>query len=470
MTESQHFNVVFIGGGSGGYVGAIRAAQLGMQVAVIERDKLGGTCLHRGCIPSKAYLESAHIFTQFQHRETFGLTADNIGYDFPAIQSFEQKVVNDNWNGVKFLMKKNKITVIEGDARIVGTGQVEVKGSSGGQKVTGDNLVIATGTFPRTLGINVDGKRIFTSDNVWSASEMPKSVIILGGGVIGVEFASFFNAFGVEVTIVEMLGSLIPMMDEEAGKELSRAFGRRGIKIMTSARALPETVKSTDDGVEMEVEVGGKRETLRADHMLLAVAREAESTTKDLGLDTIGVSTDRGIVTVGDNQRTNVENVYAVGDVAGRLQLAHKAYAEGILAAESIAGKNQLRSIDMNRIPQPVFSFPQVAAIGLTEKQARDTGAEIEIGKFPYTANARAKIEQETAGFAKVIADKKSGDILGVTMVGPSVTELISEAALGKFLESTPWEIAYNVHPHPTLSEALGEAAHAAEGEGALHI
>jgi dihydrolipoamide dehydrogenase len=470
MTEQQHFNVIFIGGGSGGYVGAIRAAQLGMQVAVVERDKLGGTCLHRGCIPSKSYLESAHIYSEMQHSETFGITAENVGYDFAAIQSFRQKVVTDNWNGVKFLMKKNKITVFEGDARITGTGQVVVNGSGEGQKITGDNLVIGTGTAPRTLGITVDGKRVFTSDNVWDATEMPKSVIILGGGVIGVEFASFFNAFGVEVTIVEMLGGLIPMMDEEAGKELTRAFSRRGIKIMTNARALPESAKSSDDGVDLTVEINGQRETLHADYMLLSAAREAESTTRDLGLDTIGVTTDRGIVPVGDNQRTNVANVYAVGDVAGRLQLAHKAYAEGILAAESIAGKNQLRSVDMNRVPQPVFSFPQVAAIGLTEAQARETGAEIEIGKFPYTANARAKIVGDTSGFAKVIADKRSGDILGVTMVGANVTELISEAALGKFLESTPWEIAYNIHPHPTLSEALGEAAHAAEGEGALHI
>jgi dihydrolipoamide dehydrogenase len=471
MTAEQHFNVAFIGGGSGGYVGAIRAAQLGMQVAVIERDKLGGTCLHRGCIPSKAYLESAHVFTELQHRETYGITAENIGYNFDAMQSYRQKVVTDNWNGVKFLMKKNKITVIEGDAKIVGTGKVRVSGGNAdGQTLTADNLVIATGTVPRTLGIPVDGKRIFTSDNVWDASTMPRSVIILGGGVIGVEFASFFNAFGVEVTIIEMLGSLIPMMDEEAGKELRRAFGKRGIKIMTNAKALPETVKSTENGVELEIEVNGKRETCRADQMLLSVAREAETTTKDLGLETLGVETNRGIVVVGANQQTNVKNVYAVGDVAGGLQLAHKAYAEGILAAESMAGKNHFQTVDMNRVPQPVFSFPQVAAVGLTEKQARETGAEIEIGKFPYTANAKAKILSDTAGFAKVIADKRTGEVLGVTLVGPTVTELISEAALGKFLESTPLEIAYNIHPHPTLSEALGEAAHAAEGEGALHI
>jgi dihydrolipoamide dehydrogenase len=467
----QHFNVVFIGGGSGGYVGAIRAAQLGMQVAVIERDKLGGTCLHRGCIPSKAYLESAHVFSELQHSKTFGITADNVGYDFPAIQSFRQKVVTDNWNGVKFLMRKNKITVIEGDAKITGQGRVQVAGSDGqSQGVTADNLIVATGTAPRTLGIPVDGKRVFTSDNVWDASEMPKSVIVLGGGVIGVEFASFYSAFGVDVTIVEMMGSLIPMMDEDAGKELGRAYQKRGVKMMTNARAIPDSVKSGDDGVQMDVEVNGKRQTLKADYLLLAAAREAESTTKEIGLDKLGVKTERGVVVVGNNQRTNVPNVYAVGDVAGGLQLAHKAYAEGILAAESIAGKNQLQSVDMNRIPQPVFSFPQVAAIGVTEKQARESGAEVEVGRFPFTANAKAKIVGDTSGFVKVVADKKTGDILGVTMVGPTVTEFIAEAALGKFLESTPWEIAYNIHPHPTLSEALGEAAHAAEGEGALHI
>lgn len=466
----QHFNVVFIGGGSGGYVGAIRAAQLGMQVAVIERDKLGGTCLHRGCIPSKAYLESAHIFQQMHELGVFGLKADNIGYDFGQIQAYREKVVTANWKGVQFLMSKNKITVLEGTGTIVGRGQVQVTGSDGANKtVTTDNLVVATGTAPRTLGIPVDGKRVFTSDNVWDAQEMPGSVIILGGGVIGVEFASFYSAFGVDVTIVEMQGSLIPMMDAEAGKELARQFGKRKIKVMTNARALPDSVQSTEKGVQIQVEVNGQQRTLTADHLLLAVAREAESTTKVLGLQNLGVQTDRGYVTVGENNRSNVPNVYAVGDVAAGLMLAHKAYAEGILVAESVAGKNQLKTIDMNRVPQPVFSFPQVAAIGLTEQQARDTGAELEIGKFPFSANARAKIVNDAVGFAKVMADKKTGDILGVTLVGPNVTELISEAALGKFLESTPWEMAYNIHPHPTLSEVVGEAAHAAEG-GALHI
>jgi len=463
----QHFNVVFLGGGSGGYVGAIRAAQLGMNVAVIERDKLGGTCLHRGCIPSKAYLESAHIFTEFEHRDAFGLTADNVGFDFAGIRKYMQKTVNDNWNGVKFLMKKNKITVIEGDGTITGPGKLEVAGANGGQHVTTGNLVIATGTRPRTLGIEVDGKRIFTSDNVWDAPELPRSVIILGGGVIGCEFATFYSAFGVECTIIEMLPNLIPMMDEEAGKELEKSYKRRGIKILTNAKALTDSVRSSDKGVEVDIEIDGKRETCRADHMLLSIAREA--VTDGLGLDKVGVETERGFIKVGKNGRTNVANIYGAGDVIGGYGLAHKAYADGILAAESMAGKNVLNSIDPSRIPQPVFSSPQIAAIGITEKQARESGVELEIGKFPFTANAKAKILNDATGFVKVIADKKSGEVLGVHMVGPNVTELISEAALGRFLESTPWEIAYNIHPHPTLSEALGEAAHAAEG-AALHI
>lgn len=470
----QHFNVAFLGGGSGGYVGAIRAAQLGMQVAVIERDKLGGTCLHRGCIPSKAYLESAHVYTEFQHRETFGLTADNVGYDFGGIQSYTQKVVTENWKGVQFLMRKNKITVIEGDGTITGTGQIAVQGKDQ-QQVTADNIVIATGTAPRTLGIQVDGKRIFTSDNVWSASEMPKSVIILGGGVIGSEFASFFNGFGVECTIVEMLPSLLPMMDEEVGRELGRIYSRRGIKVTTGARALTDSVKSGDEGVQIDIEVtgqpgsgSGQRQTLKADHLLLAVAREA--VTEGLGLDTVNIQTERGYIKIGQNQRTTADGFFGVGDVVGGYGLAHKAYAEGILAAETIAGVNKINSIDPNRIPQPVFSFPQVAAIGITEKQARDSGAEVEIGKFPFQGNAKAKILGDATGFVKIVADKGSGDVLGVHMLGPSVTEFIAEAALGKFLEATPWELAYNIHPHPTLSEALGEAAHAAEGEGALHI
>ncbi len=467
MTEQQ-FDVVFLGGGSGGYVGAIRAAQLGMKAAVIERDKLGGTCLHRGCIPSKAYLESAHVFNELQHADAFGLTVEGISYDFDRIQQFREKVVTENWKGVQFLMKKNKITVIHGDGTITAPGQVQVKGEDGEQTVDTANLVIGTGTRPRTLGIAVDGRRVFTSDNIWDATAMPKSVIILGGGYIGCEFASYFRSFDVDVTIVEMLPGLIPMMDGDLGKELQRVYQKRGIKLMTGTKALPDTVESGDDGVQLTVEANGKQETLQADFLLLAAAREP--VTDGLGLETIGVELDRGFIKIGECQRTNVANVYAIGDVAGGLGLAHKAYAEGILAAESIAGKNQLKTIDSNRIPQPIFCFPQVAAVGMTEQQARDSGAEVEIGKFPFTANAKAKILNDPTGFVKVVADKRSGDILGVHMIGPTVTEMISEAALGKFLESTPWEIAYNIHPHPTLSEAFGEAAHAAEGEGALHM
>jgi dihydrolipoamide dehydrogenase len=459
----QHFNVAFLGGGSGGYVGAIRAAQLGMNVAVIERDKLGGTCLHRGCIPSKAYLEAAHVFTELQHANDFGITVENVGYDFAGIQSYREKVVTDNWKGVQFLMRKNKITVIEGEGTIAGTGRVHVKGKDGQeQDVTADNLVIGTGTRPRTLGIQVDAKRVFTSDNIWDAEGIPKSVIVLGGGYIGCEFATYFRAFGVDVTIVEMLPSLIPMMDADLSKELQRAFSRRGIKISTNTRANPGSVQSNDDGVRLEVETDGKTETLQADYLLLAAAREA--VTDDLGLDAIGLELERGYISVGEGNQTRVPHVYAVGDVAGGLGLAHKAYAEGILAAEHMCGKNQLKTIESNRVPQPIFCFPQVAAVGLTEAQARESGAELEIGKFPFTANAKAKILNDSAGFVKLIADKASGDVLGVHMIGPSVTELISEAALGKFLESTPWEMAYNIHPHPTLSESLGEAAHAAEG------
>jgi dihydrolipoamide dehydrogenase len=457
----QHFTVVFLGGGSAGYVGAIRAAQLGMSVAVVERDKLGGTCLHRGCIPSKAYLEAAHLYTEMQHADAFGLSAGDIGYDFAKIQQYREKVVTENWKGVQFLMKKNKITVLLGEGTISAPGQLQVVGAEGTQAITTDNLVLCTGTSPRTLGIKVDGQRVFTSDNVWEASDMPKSVIILGGGVIGCEFASYYRAFEVEVTIVEMLGGLIPMMDADLGKELARQFSKRGIKLMTDTKADPASVKAGDDGVELTVEANGKQETLKADYLLLAAAREP---TPILGVESLGLETERGYPTIGDNQRTSLPNVYAAGDIAGGLMLAHKAYADGILAAESIAGKNQLKNIDMNRVPQPVFSFPQVAAVGVTEQQARDSGAEVQVGKFPYTANAKAKILNDAVGFVKVVADKRTGDVLGVHMIGPSVTENISEAGLAKFLESTPWELAYTIHPHPTLSEAIGEAAHAVEG------
>lgn len=467
MTE-QHFNVAFLGGGSGGYVGAVRAAQLGMSVAVIERDKLGGTCLHRGCIPSKAYLEAAHVYSELQHANDFGITVENVGYDFARIQTYREKVVTDNWKGVQFLMRKNKITVFEGEGTITGVGQVHVRGKNGEDTdVTADNLVIGTGTRPRTLGISVDARRVFTSDNIWDAEGIPSSVIVLGGGYIGCEFASYFRAFGVDVTIVEMLPTLIPMMDADLSKELQRLYTRRGIKLMTDTKADPGSVQSGDDGVKLEVEHDGQKETLQADYLLLAAAREA--VTDDLGLENIGLQLERGFLAVGEGNQTEVPHVYAVGDIAGGLGLAHKAYAEGILAAEHMCGQNQLKTIDMNRVPQPIFCFPQVAAVGMTEAQARDTGAELEIGKFPFTANSRAKILNDSAGFVKLIADKSTGDVLGVHMIGPNVTELISEAALGKLLETTPWEMAYNIHPHPTVSEAVGEAAHAAEG-APIHI
>jgi dihydrolipoamide dehydrogenase len=467
--QEQHFNILFLGGGSGGYVGAIRAAQLGMNVAVVERDKLGGTCLHRGCIPSKAYLEAAQVYTEVQEAAGFGITVGGeIGYDFGRIQTYREQVVNDNWKGVQFLMKKNKITVIEGDGTITAPGAVTVRSHDDTQqRLTADNLVIGTGTRPRTLGIEVDGRRVFTSDNVWSAEGIPGSVIVLGGGYIGCEFASFYRAFGVDVTIVEMLPGLIPMMDQDLGRELQRAFNKRGIKILTSSRADPESVRSTEDHVELTVDTGDGKQTLQADYLLLAAAREG--VTDGLGLEGIGVEMERGLIKIGEGQRTNVSNVYAVGDIAGGLGLAHKAYAEGILASETIAGQNQLKTIDMNRVPQPIFCFPQVASVGMTEQQALDSGAELAIGKFPYSANAKARILNDTTGFVKLIADKRSGDVLGVHMIGPGVTEMISESALAKFLESTPWEMAYNIHPHPTLSEAIGEAAHAAEG-AAIHI
>jgi dihydrolipoamide dehydrogenase len=463
----QHYNVAFLGGGSGGYVGAIRAAQLGMNVAVIERDKLGGTCLHRGCIPSKAYLEAAHVYSELQHAGSFGLTVGEVGYDFAEIQKYREKVVDENWKGVQFLMKKNKITVIYGDGQITAAGRIHVAGEQA-VDVTADNLVVGTGTRPRTLGIEADGKRVFTSDNIWNAGGMPKSVIILGGGYIGCEFASYFRAFDVEVTIVEMLSSLLPMMDADLGKEIQRSYSRRGITIMTDTRADPGSVRSADENVQLTVETKGQQQTLQADYLLLAAAREA--VTDGLGLEAVGVEKDRGFVKIGEAQQTTARNIYAVGDVAGGLGLAHKAYAEGILAAEHMAGKNHLKTVDMNRVPQPVFCSPQVAAVGITEAQARESGVEVEVGRFPFSGNAKARILNDAVGFVKIVADKKTGDVLGVHMVGPSVTELISEAALGKFLESTPWEMAYNIHPHPTLSEAVGEAAHAAEGEGALHI
>ena len=463
---AEKYDVVILGGGSGGYVAAIRAAQLGLRTALVERHKLGGTCLHYGCIPTKAFLESAHVYTEFQERDAWGLTADNVGYDYAKILKFKEGVVDKNWKGVQFLMKKNKIDVVEGDGVAESSSRVRVKGKDGETILECGNLIVATGSRPKTFGLPIDGRTVYTSDHAVSLDAMPKSLIILGGGVISVEFASYYHAFGVDVTIVELLPTLIPLMDKDLGIEMARLFGRRGIKVMTATTADFSSLKTGDEGVSIMVKAEGKEpEELRAERMLVAVGREAVTD----GTEALGLELDRGYIRVGSNQKTNVANVFAVGDVVGGFGLAHEAYAEGILAVETIAGVNKYDRVDPDRVPQPVFSFPQVAAIGLREEDARKDRRAVEVGKFPFTANSKAPILNAAQGWIKVVADADTGDILGVHMIGPNVTELIAEAALAKFLEGTPWELAYNIHPHPTLSEALGEAAHAAEG-AAIHM
>lgn len=467
---AEQYDVVILGGGSGGYVAAIRSAQLGMKTAVIERHKLGGTCLHYGCIPTKAFLESAHVLTELQNSEFWGLSAENVAYDYAKLLKFKDGIVDKNWKGVQFLMKKNKIDVVEGEGiaerASAGGARVRVATKDGERSVEGRNLIVATGSRPRTFGLPIDGKRVYTSDHAVNLDAMPKSLIILGGGVISVEFASYYQAFGVDVTIVELLPTLIPLMDAELGIELGRLLSRRGIKVLTDTTAEFASLSVDDNGVSIMVAPKGKeQQQLKAERLLVAVGREAVTD----GVEKLGLDTNRGYVTVEQNQRTNVPNVFAVGDVCGGFGLAHEAYAEGILAVETIAGVNKFDRVDPDRIPQPVFSFPQVAAIGKRQADAERDGREVEVGKFPFTANSKAPILHDTQGWVKVVADKSTGDILGVHMIGPSVTELIAEAALGKFLEGTPWELAYNIHPHPTLSEALGEAAHAAEG-AAIHM
>lgn len=468
---AEQYDIVVLGGGSGGYVAAIRAAQLGLKTAVIERHKLGGTCLHYGCIPTKAFLESAHVYTEFQNREFWGLSADNITYDYAKLLKFKDGIVDKNWKGVQFLMKKNKIDVIEGEgtaepAMSGGAPSVHVSTKGGERSIEGKDLIVATGSRPRSFGLPIDGKKVYTSDHAVNLDAMPTSLIILGGGVISVEFASYYHAFGVEVTIVELLPTLIPLMDVELGIELGRLFTRRGIKVLTDTTAEFASLSVDDNKVRITVAPKGKeQQELSAEQMLVAVGREAVTDS----VQQLGLEMNRGYISVGPNQRTSVANVFAVGDVCGGFGLAHEAYAEGILAVETIAGVNKFDRVDPNRIPQPVFSFPQVAAIGKRQTDAEKEGRELEVGKFPFSANSKAPILNDAHGWIKVVADKATGDILGVHMIGPNVTELIAEAALGKFLEGTPWELAYNIHPHPTLSEALGEAAHASEG-AAIHM
>jgi dihydrolipoamide dehydrogenase len=454
----DEYDLVVIGGGTGGYTAAIHATQLGLSAAIIERDKIGGTCLHRGCIPTKAWLESAHTLELVRRAADFGVVTKAPSLDYPRVVARQHEVVDTLHKSIRGVIQKHKIEIIEGQGAFKSPTEVVVDGRT----LTARNVIIASGSEPRDIpGLEVDGEHILNSDHILALEKLPKSLLIVGAGAVGSEFASFFNDVGTEVTLIEMLPTLVPLEDPDSGKALAKALEARGVNIMTSARVLPDKTKMYDSTVELTVEHENSEKTVKGQAVLVAVGRQA--VTDGLGLDNTGVKIDRGWVAVNDTYQTDEPSVYAVGDAIGNLLLAHVAAAEGFIAAEAIAGRDA-EKLDYSRVPRVTYSHPPVASVGLTETQAKEAGHSVKSQRFSFKYNAMALIEGETDGFAKVVYDSESGDLLGAHIIGSHAGELISEAALARFLQASAWEIGANIHPHPALSETLGEAAQLSAG------
>lgn len=465
--EGLNFQVVVVGGGPGGYVAAIRAAQLGKQVALIERDRLGGVCLNWGCIPTKALLRNAEVLSLAQRGAEFGLHIQGLSADYRKAQLRSRQVSDRLTRGIAYLMRKNAITIFNGVARLQSATHVRVQPNDGGtpQVLACEHIVLATGSSERLLpGVEVDGKRVWTSFEALQAEAAPDSLIIIGAGAVGVEFASVFATYGTRVTLIEMLPTVLPLEDPEVADVLAQSFRKRGIQILTGTRV--EKVETTPDQVQVTATSPQGSQTLAATTLLLAIGRTPN--TAGLGLEAGNVAVERSFVCVNGSQQTSIPNIYAIGDVAGLPLLAHKAMAEGVIAAEHLAGQTP-KALDHTNIPNCTYCLPQVASIGLTEQQARASGRAIKVGKFPFRASGRALAMAETDGFVKLIAEAQFGEILGVHIVGPEATEMIAEMTALKTMEATLDEIFLTMHAHPTLAEALLEAALAAEGR-AIHL
>jgi dihydrolipoamide dehydrogenase len=465
MAETTNFDLVVIGGGPGGYVAGIRAAQLGQNVAVVERDNLGGICLNWGCIPTKALLRNADIANLLKQGNEFGFKVDNVTLDYAVAQKRSRQVSDRLVRGVGSLFRKYKVNHVKGTATLLGPTRVQVQPS--GEVLEAKNLIIATGARPRSFpNMQIDGKKIITYREALELTTVPSRLVVVGAGAIGMEFAYVFRSYGAEVTVIEMLPHLLPLEDEETAAEVTRAFKKQGIKLFTNTRT--EDVQPTDGGVAVRVkdQASGQEQTFEADVVLVAIG--VQPNTDGIGLETTGVTTDkRGFIEIDDFMRTNVPHVYAIGDVTGKLPLAHVGMRMGVVAVEHLTGHEArpIRDADYVFMPRCTYCHPQVASLGLTEAQARERGREIKVGKFPFIANGKALGLGERDGFVKIIADAKYGEILGAHLVGAEVTELLPELELARTWELTTDEIARSVHPHPTLSEALMEAAEAVNGQ-----
>jgi dihydrolipoamide dehydrogenase len=464
----KEFDVLVIGAGPGGYVAAIRSAQLGLKTAIVEKRFLGGVCLNIGCIPSKALLKNADVAHTLRERgKEFGFSFENLKLDYSVAFDRSRKVSDRLVRGVKFLMKKNEIDVHMGMAKLTAKDSVEVTPEEGEKEtLKAKNIIIATGAHTFTIpGIDLDGEKIIDYETAILRKELPESVVIMGGGAIGVEFATIWNAYGVDVTIVEMLDNLLPLEDPKVGQELEKAYQKRGIKVMTKTKV--QSVMTTKKGTKVIVETEDGEENLESELTLVAIGFRPNS--KGLGLEDVGVNlSDKGNIEIDERMATNVDGIWAIGDVTGKLLLAHVAQAMGVIAAENIAGVDTV-TLDYDMMPRATYCHPQTASFGYTEAQAKEKGYDVSVGEFPFQANGKALGLSDYQGFVKIVSDKKYCEILGAQMVGPDVSELLPELTLAQRWELTSHEIGRNVHAHPTLSEALMEAAEGAQGE-AIHI
>lgn len=463
------YNVIVIGSGPGGYVAAIRASQLGLKTAIIEKESLGGICLNWGCIPTKALLKSADVFHDFKHASNYGLSADNISADLSAVIKRSRDVADGMSKGVQFLMKKNKIDVIMGTGKLARGKKVDVTDSAG--KITGyeaDHIILATGARAKALpNIPIDGNKVIEYRKAMVPEKLPASLVVIGGGAIGVEFAYFYHTMGTKVTVIEFLEQgLVPREDPEVSKELTRQFAKSGIDVMGNSSVENVDVSGTEVIVTVKNRKTGASSEIKCEKVLSAAG--VTSNIENIGLETLGIKTDKGKIVVNEWYQTNIPGIYAIGDITDGPALAHVASAEGILCVEKLAGHHP-QPLNYGNIPSCTYCQPEIASVGMTEQQAKEAGYELKVGKFPFTASGKAKAAGHPEGFVKLIFDAKYGEILGAHMIGAGVTDMIAEMVLARKLEATGMEIIKTIHPHPTMSEAIMEAAAAAYGE-VIHL
>lgn len=467
MDLAREYDLVIIGGGTGGYVAAIRAAQLGLQTAIVEKEKLGGTCLHKGCIPTKTFLRTAEMYRNMRKANEFGIECSNIHFNFKSLQKRKEEIIHQLHKGIQGLIRKGKIDCFYGKARLLGpsifsplaggTISIEMNDASENEMLIPKNVLIATGSKPRELeDLPVDGEKIMNSDQLLEMEELPSSILIVGGGVIGIEWASCLKDLGVEVTVIENGKRILPSEDEAISKEMLKQLRNRGINVYINTEIISSSITSNNGLLNLSVLINGEKKQLEVEKILISVGRVGNI--QDLGLENTEIEIDSSFIKVNDAYQTKERHIYAIGDCIGGMQLAHVASHEGIRAVEHIATgkKNPLKE---EQVPRCVYAHPEIASVGLTEEKARSLGYNIKTGIFPFKGVGKAIVFGESEGFVKIIADCSTDDLLGVHIIGPHATDMISEAALGLLLQATPWEISETIHPHPTLSESLSEAA-----------